>query len=158
MAELYLHRLCIEITASCLAIDEWVWRECGREDFRKSIKECHANLDETDPLSYLNKVKTVGVWDLYFQDVLRDWDEDKLSAQHYNYIIERLSKNAAQLDELVPRLEEELARSEYPNFARLVVTKAVDIQSCLNSFLNSADEGLNYWKHQEGTTITWVTE
>jgi hypothetical protein len=154
MTELYLHRLCAEITASCLAIDEWVRRECGHEDFRKSIKECHAKLDETDPLSYLNKVKTVGVWDMYFQEVLREWDEDKLSAQRYNYIIKRLSKNAAQLDELVPQLEEELARCEYPNFARLMVTKAVDIQSCLNSFLNSADEGLNYWKHQEGTTTT----
>jgi hypothetical protein len=157
MEKIYLHRLCAEISASCLAIDEWVRRECGHEDFRNLIKECHANLDETDPSSYLIKVKTVGVWDMYFQEVLLEWDADnKLSAQRYNYIIERLSKNAAQLDELVPQLEEELARREYLDSTRLMVTNAVEMQSCLNSFLNSADEGLNYWKHQEGTTVTQV--
>jgi hypothetical protein len=87
---------------------------------------------------------------MYFQEVFHEWDADELSAQRYNYIIERLSQYAAQLDELVPQLEEELARRGYPNSTRPMVTNAVEMQSCLNSFLNSADEGLNYWKHQEG--------
>ena len=108
-------------------------------------------MDMADPRSYLNNVNTVHVWDMYFQDVLRGWDADEITAQQYNYIIERLSKNAVQLDKLIPQLEKELARSEHLDIARVMITNAVDMQSCLNSFLNSADDGLNYWKHQQGT-------
>ncbi len=132
-------------------VDKWVRRECGHEDFRESIDNCHAKMDMADPRSYLNSLNTVHVWDMYFQEVLREWDADEVTAQHYNYIIERLSKNAVQLDKLNPQLGSELARSEHLDIARVLVTNAVDMQSCLNSFLNSADEGLNYWKHQQGT-------
>ena len=70
-----------------------------------------------------------------------------MSAMRFNALIERLSAPAARLDVLVPKLERECRR--LPNMPENVVRNAREMHTCVNSFLNSADDGLNLWKRRE---------
>jgi hypothetical protein len=165
MAKLYLEELYGAIARNCLEVDTWVRRECGSTDLRASIDKCHANLDGSEPgRSYLvNPFPTTSIWDIYFHDILRRWDYDTLSAQQYNYIIQRLSQNATQLNKLIPLLEDELdrpkklAESEDGATASVIITNATNSQSCLTSFLDSAQQGLDYWRREEGSQFLHQT-
>ena len=75
------------------------------------------------------------------------WDADQLSAMRLNAIIERLSAPAARLDVLIPELEKQCQR--LPNIPSSVFRNASEMHTCVNAFLNSADEGMNYWKRKE---------
>lgn len=75
------------------------------------------------------------------------WDEDHMSGMRLNALIERLSAPAARLDVLVPNLEKECQRLS--NVPQSVTRNAREMHTCVNSFLNSADDGLNLWKKGE---------
>lgn len=68
------------------------------------------------------------------------WDEDQMSAMRSNVLIKRLSAPAARLDVLVPKLERECQRLR--NVPESVTKNAREMHTCVNSFPNSADEGL----------------
>lgn len=87
------------------------------------------------------------VVDEYFSHVMDLWDEDKMSGMRFNALIERLSAPAARLDVLVPKLERECQRLR--NVPESVTKNAREMHTCVNSFLNSADDGLNLWKKGE---------
>lgn len=70
-----------------------------------------------------------------------------MSGMRLNAIIERLSAPASTLDILVPKLEKECRR--FPNVPESVARNAREMHTSVNSFLNSADDGLNYWKRGE---------
>jgi hypothetical protein len=99
------------------------------------------------PFEYLKEWCWTRSWDEYFSHVMDMWDDDKMSAMRLNAIIERLSVPAARLDLLVPKLERECRR--FPNMPEKVVRNAREMHTCVNSFLNSADDGLNLWKREE---------
>ena len=75
------------------------------------------------------------------------WDEKQMSAMRFNALIERLSAPAARLDVLVPDLERECQCLH--NVPMSVTKNAREMHTCVNSFLNSADDGLNLWKKRE---------
>ena len=75
------------------------------------------------------------------------WDEDQMSAMRFNTLIERLSAPVARLNVLVSKLERDCRR--FPNLEENAVKNAREMHTCVNSFLNSADGGLNNWKKRE---------
>lgn len=99
------------------------------------------------PFEYLKEWCWTRSWDEYFSHVMDLWDEDQMSAMRFNALIERLSAPAARLDILVPKLERECRR--FPNMEEKVIKNAREMHTCVNSFLNSADDGLNLWKRRE---------
>ncbi|KAI9799108.1 MAG: hypothetical protein M1825_004875 [Sarcosagium campestre] len=103
------------------------------------------------PFEYLKEWYWTRSWDEYFSHVMDLWDEDKMSAMKFNRLIERFSAPAARLDVLVPRLERECGR--LPNMPESVVRNAREMHTCVNSFLNSADDGLNLWKRRENILV-----
>ena len=103
--------------------------------------------NSSTPFEYLKEWCWTRSWDEYFSNVMDLWDEDKMSAMRFNAIIERLSAPAARLDVLVPKLERECQK--FPNMPEAVIRNAREMHTCVNSFLNSADDGLNIWKRRE---------
>ena len=103
--------------------------------------------NSSEPFEYLKEWAWTSSWDEYFSHVMDLWDEKQMSGMRFNALIERLSAPAARLDVLVPRLETESQR--LPNIPESVTRNAVEMHKCVNSFLNSADEGLNLWKKHE---------
>jgi hypothetical protein len=99
------------------------------------------------PFEYLKEWCWTRSWDEYFSHIMDMWDDDQMSAMRLNALIERLSAPAARLDLLVPKLERECRR--FPNMPENVVRNAREMHTCVNSFLNSADDGLNLWKRKE---------
>ena len=104
-----------------------------------------------NPFEYLRAWYWTRSWDEYFSHIMDQWDKDEMSAMRFNAIIERLSAPAARLDVLVPKLERECRR--LPNMPESVVRNAREMHTCVNSFLNSADDGLNLWKRSESRFI-----
>lgn len=100
------------------------------------------------PLEYLQTWCWTRSWNEYFDHVMEEWDGDRLSGMRFEALIERLSAPAARLDRLLPKLERECAR--LLNVPLEVTQHAREMQTSVNSFLNSADSGLNYWRKQEG--------
>lgn len=103
--------------------------------------------NSSTPLEYLEQWCWTRSWDEYFSHVMDLWDEDQMSGMRFNAVIERLSAPAARPDVLVPNLETQCSR--LPNMPGIVVKNAREMQTTVNSFLNSADEGLNLWKRGE---------
>ena len=103
--------------------------------------------NSSTPFEYLKEWCWTRSWDEYFSHVMDLWDEDQMSAMRFNALIERLSAPAARLDVLVPELERECQRSR--NVPMSVTKNAREMHTCVNSFLNSADDGLNFWKKRE---------
>ena len=103
--------------------------------------------NSSTPFEYLKEWSWTRSWDEYFSHVMDLWDEDQMSGMRFNALIERLSAPAARLDVLVPKLERECQR--LGNVPESVTKIAREIHTCVNSFLNSADEGLNLWKKGE---------
>ena len=103
--------------------------------------------NSSTPLEYLQEWCWTRSWDEYFSHVMDLWDEDQMSAMRFNALIERLSAPAARLDVLVPKLERECQRLR--NVPTSVTKNAREMHTCVNSFLNSADDGLNFWKKGE---------
>lgn len=99
------------------------------------------------PLEYLKEWCWTRSWDEYFSHVMDLWDADQMSGMRLNALIERLSAPAARLDVLVPKLEKECQRLS--NVPMSVTRNAREMHICVNSFLNSADDGLNFWKRGE---------
>ncbi|KAL9102358.1 MAG: hypothetical protein Q9163_002480 [Psora crenata] len=106
--------------------------------------------DSSTPLEYLKGWCWTRSWDKYFSYIVDLWDEDQMSGMRLNALIERLSAPAARLDVLVPKLEKECQR--LGNVPESVIINAREMHTCVNSFLNSADDGLNLWKKNE---ILW---
>ncbi|KAI9826482.1 MAG: hypothetical protein M1819_007331 [Sarea resinae] len=111
--------------------------------------------DSSEPLEYLKEWCWTQTWDEYFSHVMDLWDDDKMSAMRLNAIIERLSAPTARLDALVPKMESECQR--FRNMPGSVVRNAREMHTSVNSFLNSADDGLNYWKREESVSFQPVT-
>lgn len=107
------------------------------------------------PLEYLKEWQWTRSWDEYFSHVMDLWDEDKMSAMRFNALIERLSAPAARLDNLIPELELECRR--LPNMPESVIRNAREMHTCVNSFLNSAEDGLNLWKKRESEWFQFET-
>lgn len=103
--------------------------------------------NSSTPFEYLKEWCWTRSWDEYFSYVMDQWDEDNMSAMRFNALIERLSGPASRLDVLVPKLERECRR--FPNVPESVLRNTREMHSCVNSFLNSADDGLNLWKRGE---------
>ena len=70
-----------------------------------------------------------------------------MSGMHFNALIERLSAPTARLDVLIPKLQTECQRSR--NVPESVSKNAREMHTHVNSFLNSADKGVNLWKKAE---------
>lgn len=103
--------------------------------------------NSSTPFEYLKEWCWTRSWDEYCSHVMDLWDEDQMSAMRFNALIERLSAPAATLDVLVPKLERECQRLR--SVPESVTKNAREMHTCVNGFLNSADEGLNYWKRSE---------
>lgn len=103
--------------------------------------------NSSTPLEYLKEWGWTRSWDEYFSHVMDLWDDNQMSAMRLNALVERLSAPAARLDLLIPKLERECRR--YPSMPENVVRNAREMHTCVNSFLNSADDGLNFWKRKE---------
>ena len=103
--------------------------------------------NSSTPLEYLKECNWIRSWDKYFSHVMDLWDQDQMSGMRFNALIERLSAPAARLDVLVPALEKECQRLS--NVPLSVIRNAREMHTCVNSFLNSADDGLNLWKKGE---------
>lgn len=103
--------------------------------------------NSSTPFEYLKEWCWTRSWDEYFSHVMDQWDDDQMSAMRFNALIERLSAPAARLDVLVPKLEKQCRR--LPNMPESVVRNAREMHTCVNSFLNSADQGLNLWRKRE---------
>ncbi|KAL8838848.1 MAG: hypothetical protein Q9170_001970 [Blastenia crenularia] len=113
--------------------------------------ELHVRHIVIDPLEYLKGWRWTRSWDDYFSHIMDLWDEDRMSAMRFNSLIERLSAPAARLDALLPKLEKQCDR--LPNMPVVVLRNAREMQTSVNSFLNSADEGLNFWKRGENILV-----
>ena len=103
--------------------------------------------NSSTPFEYLKEWCWTRSWDEYFSHVMDLWDEAQMSGMRFNALIERLSAPAARLDVLVPKLERECQR--LCNVPESITNNAREMHTCVNSFLNSADEGLNLWKKRE---------
>ena len=103
--------------------------------------------NSSTPFEYLKEWCWTRSWDEYFNHVMDLWDEDQMSGMRLNALIERLSAPAARLDVLVPRLERECQRLR--NVPGSVTKNAREMHTCVNSFLNSADVGLDVWKKRK---------
>lgn len=99
------------------------------------------------PFEYLKEWCWTRSWDEYFSHVMDLWDDDQMSGMRFNALIERLSAPAARLDVLVLKLEKECQRLS--NVPESITRNAREMHICVNSFLNSADDGLNLWKKHE---------
>ena len=138
--------LLASVVASCHEIGSYI----QNTDFIAKKYEGGSALhgcDSSTPFEYLKEWRWTRSWDEYFSHVMDPWDEDKMSAMRFNAIIERLSAPAAGLDVLVPKLEKECLRLS--NVPQNIIRNAREMHTCVNSFLNSADDGLNLWKKSE---------
>ncbi|MCJ1264353.1 hypothetical protein MMC22_004224 [Lobaria immixta] len=107
--------------------------------------------NSSTPFEYLKEWCWTRSWDEYFSHVMDQWDGDHMSAMRFNALIERLSAPAARLDVLVPKFERQCRR--LPNMPESVVRNAREMHTCVNSFLNSADQGLNLWRKRENILV-----
>ena len=140
-------------------------------DFRTSVASVAANCEEIDsyirntffikrgdeqaltsrrynsskPYRFLKELRRTNSWKMYFSHVIDLIEEDKMSDRRLNVLIERLSAPAARLDVLVPNLE----RQGFSNKAKDATIHAREMYTCVNSFLNSADNELNLWKRSK---------
>ena len=103
--------------------------------------------NSSKPFEYLNEWCWTRSWDEFFNYIMDLWDQDQMSGMRFNALIERLSAPASRLDVLVPKLEKECQR--FGNVPESVTRNAREMHTCVNSFLNSADDGLNLWKRRE---------
>jgi hypothetical protein len=64
--------------------------------------------DRNDPEAYLEDDDSLEFWDQDFEHILQEWDQDvdgdQISKARYDSIVERLSLQAAALDQYPPRL------------------------------------------------------
>lgn len=118
----------------------------GRTYFQSSKNE--------DLLRYLQDENIVSIWDDYFRYVIEEWDADRLSAMTFNSIIERLSSPAAILDDYAPKLLQKYRSLR--NVPPGVVAGICERHSCVNSFLNSADEGFELYIRRHGRWILYL--
>lgn len=125
-------------------IDSYIWT--ANFMLEEHGEKSHGH-DVSTPFEYLRDWREIRFWEEYFSRVMHQWDEDKMSGMRLNAIIERLSAPASTLDVLIPKFEKECRR--FPKMPESVVRNAREMHTSVNSFLNSADDGLNYWKKSE---------
>ena len=141
-----LTSLVTSIVANCDEIGSYIQNTDFIVELYQGGSALHGYNSST-PFEYLKEWCWTRSWDQYFSHVMDLWDDDKMSAMRLNALIERLSAPAARLDILVPKLERESQR--ILNMPVDVVKNAREMHTCVNSFLNSADDGLNLWKRRE---------
>lgn len=134
------------VVANCDEIGSYIQNTTFIVEKYEGMSALHG-YNSGEPFEYLKEWCWTRSWDEYFSHVMDLWDEDNMSAMRFNALIERLSGPASRLDVLVPKLERECRR--FPNMPESVLRNAKEMQSCVNSFLNSADDGLNLWKRRE---------
>ena len=128
------------VVASCDEIGSYIQNTEFIVEKYEGMSALHGFSSST-PLEYLKEWCWTKSWGECFSHIMDLWDKDQLSAMRFNALIERLSAPAARLDVLVPRLEKECRR--FPNVPASVIQHAREMHTCVNSFLNSADDGLN---------------
>jgi len=108
------------------------------------------NYDE--PETHLEDMHSVELWEEYFEHLLREWDQDddgdRLSEAAFNFIIDRLSAAASELDHYGPQLVKAYRRIPSTPEAR---PEGIERrQTVLNGFLNSAEIALEHWYRHAG--------
>ncbi|KAH9205128.1 hypothetical protein DL95DRAFT_470862 [Leptodontidium sp. 2 PMI_412] len=103
------------------------------------------------PEYYLEKEDSLNFWDRYFNHLITEWDAGRLSYMKMNVIVERLSSPAAELDLCAP----ELVRiyRNLPNVPEERIQGVLRRHSAINAFLNSADIGIELWKHNDSFPV-----
>ena len=134
------------VVADCNEIGSYIQNTDFIVEKYEGMSALHGYNSDT-PFEYLKGWCWTRSWDEYFSHVMDLWDEGQMSAMRFNALIERLSAPAARLDVLVPKLERECRK--FPNMPESVIENAREMHTCVNSFLNSADDGLNLWKRRE---------
>ncbi|KAK3984188.1 hypothetical protein QBC44DRAFT_337458 [Cladorrhinum sp. PSN332] len=108
--------------------------------------------DHLDTEARIEDMDGVWLWEEYFEFLLKSWieggDGDRLSEAAFNFIIERLSAAASDLDHYGPQLVR-----AYRRIPSIPETRAGGIerrQTVLNGFLNSAEIALEQWYRHAG--------
>lgn len=138
--------LLVSVVANCDEIDSYIQNTDFIVRKHEGGSAMHGYNSST-PFEYLKRWCWTRSWDEYFSHVMDLWDENRMSAMRFNALIERLSAPAARLDVLVPKLEKACQRLS--NVPESVIRNAREMHTCVNSFLNSADDGLNFWRKGE---------
>ena len=137
--------LITSVVASCDEIGSYIQNTEFIVQKYEGMSALHG-YNSSKPLEYLKEWCWTRSWDQYFSHVAEQWDAGQMSLITFNALIDRLSAPAARLDVLVPKLEKACRR--LPNMPDSVVRNAREMQTCVNSFLNGAEEGLTRWKRE----------
>ncbi|KAI1421914.1 hypothetical protein F5Y12DRAFT_765334 [Xylaria sp. FL1777] len=108
--------------------------------------------DYSDPEAHFEDVDSIRIWEKYFEFVLREWNLDqhgeRMSNSQLNFIIERLTAPATQLDHYGSLLTAEYGN--VPNAPAKRVQGIAKRRTVLNGFLNSAEVALEvYYKKRD---------
>lgn len=105
---------------------------------------------------HFEQLGLVKLWNEYFEWVLGEWDNDedgeRMSEAKLNFIVDRLTSAATQLDEYGPQLVR-----RYRSISQVPEDRIQGIllrRVVLNGFLNSVEIGLEHWYRSAGTSLT----
>ncbi|KAI3325702.1 hypothetical protein HD806DRAFT_521218 [Xylariaceae sp. AK1471] len=101
----------------------------------------------SDPEAHLENFEIIHYWEKYFEFVLQEWnldvDGERMSESQFNFIIERLTTSASQLDHYGPQLVS--MYQDIPNVPEKRIQGIIRRRTVLNGFLNSAEIGLEHY-------------
>ncbi|KAK1761572.1 hypothetical protein QBC47DRAFT_370428 [Echria macrotheca] len=149
-----LSELLTKVVSAIRVVDEQVLRS---DYIRDEILQLQTGdrpvpYNYADPEAHLENSDAIGLWEDYFEHLLKVWDEDDdgdiLSEAKFNFIIDRLTAAASTLDHYGQRLGEAYRRIPSIPEARL---QGIDRRrTVLNGFLNSAEITLEHWYRHAG--------
>ncbi|KAI0407603.1 hypothetical protein F4802DRAFT_552634 [Xylaria palmicola] len=159
------HRLSLrdlvgEVIAAIQEVDEHVlasdYIKCDVLDL---VPGTEANgYNYTDPEAHFEDFGDIRYWEKYFEFVLREWNQGqhgrRMNESQFNFVIERLTTAASRLDHFGPQLA--AMYQGIPKFPQRRIHGIVRRRTVLNSFMNSAEIGLeqHYSSADSSTTRT----
>uniref|UniRef100_A0A8H7K318 Uncharacterized protein n=1 Tax=Bionectria ochroleuca TaxID=29856 RepID=A0A8H7K318_BIOOC len=111
----------------------------GTETNEYNYWEPEAALQDLDDITY---------WNIHFQFLLQEWDEDRLPEAAFNFYIDQLSVAADMLDRYGPRLVRAYRR--LTPVPELQIQGILNRRAVLNAFLNSSEIALEHWYRNDG--------
>jgi hypothetical protein len=146
---LSLRELVGEVVAAIQQVDEHVLATEYIKNDRLELEEGQVanGYDYSDPEAHLENFDDIDFWEDYFQHVLKEWnldvDGERMSEAQFNFIIDRLTPAASQLDFYGPLLVD--MYREIPGVPGRRIHGILRRQAVLNGFLNSAEIALEHY-------------